>query len=318
MGASRVASLLCAKIADAYRQACLSELAALKPGNVHRFADGHGMCVEEFVVSADVSAGPLTDPSLGLGERIYRAVEATRNAVGCNTNLGILMLCAPLVQALFDDAAGTLRERLLRVLAKADTQDTAWLFHAIQLAAPAGLGHTDRHDVFQAPEAPLLEVMSHASERDLIARQFATGYADLFEYALPRLTHFDRKWRSREWAISGLYLGLLARHTDTHVERKYGLYKAVVTTLRAAELAQSLSSATDPECCRERLMQADEEFKHAGINPGTSADLTVATLFIAHLEPLFPAHLKTIRDYPRVRDSRPGEVGIRSQLSITS
>jgi len=309
---------LSAPIADAYRQACLSELAALKPGNVHRFADGHGMRVEDFVISAEVSAGPLTDPSLGLGERIYRAVEATREAVGCNTNLGILMLCGPLVQALLDGATGSLRKRLRRVLAQADSQDTGWLFRAIRLAAPAGLGHSDRHDVFQAPEAPLVEVMSHASERDQIARQFATGYAELFDYAVPRLARYDRMWRSREWSISGLYLSLLARHTDTHVERKYGLYKAVVTTLRATELVKSLSRATDPESCRQRLMQADEEFKREGINPGTSADLTVATLFISHLQPLLPAHLKKIRDYTRVRDSRPGEVGIRSQLSITN
>ncbi len=307
-----------ARVAEAYREACLSELDALKPGNVHRFADGHGMRVADFVASADISMEPLTEPSLGLGERIFRSVEATHGAVGCNTNLGILMLCAPLVQALFDGSTGSLRERLNRVLARADTQDTAWLYRAIQLAAPAGIGRSDRHDVFQAPSAPLLEVMSHASERDLIARQFATGYGDLFDYALPRLRHYDRQWHNREWSITGLYLSLLARHPDTHVERKYGLYKAVVTTLRATELVKHLSTQADPETCRQRLMQADEEFKREGINPGTSADLTVATLFIARLEPLIPACLDPIRDHTRVRDSRPGEVGIRSQLSITN
>ncbi|MES9852353.1 MAG: triphosphoribosyl-dephospho-CoA synthase [Candidatus Thiodiazotropha sp. L084R] len=60
-----------------------------------------------------------------------------------------------------------------------------------------------------------------------------------------------------------------------------------------------------------RLLQTDHEFKRKGINPGTSADLTVATLFIAHLE-----SLSTVFEHntgsTRVRDSRPNEVGIRS------
>jgi triphosphoribosyl-dephospho-CoA synthase len=301
------------RIGAAYQRACLGELDALKPGNVHRFADGHGMRVEDFVTSAEISVEPLTDPALGLGERIYRAVEATHDAVGCNTNLGILLLCAPLVQAMFDGApsVASLRKRLHPVLSQSDITDTQWLYRAIRLAAPAGLGHADTHDVFQAPSAPLLEVMSHASERDLIARQYVTGYTDLYDYALPRFAQYEQRWRNREWATTGLFLSLLARYPDTHVERKYGLYKAVVTTLRATELSKGLSQAAKPEDYLHRLLQADEEFKREGINPGTSADMTVTTLFISHLESILPAFDKNT-GYSRVRDSRPDEVGIRS------
>ncbi len=302
------------QIAQAYRQACLSELEALKPGNVHRFADGHGMNLVDFVASADASVEPLTDVSYGLGERIFRAVKATREAVGCNTNLGILMLCAPLILAMLEHNRnpGTLQARVNSVLIQASKVDTEWLFRAIQLAAPGGLGQSDKYDVYEQPSVSLLEVMSHASDRDLIARQYATGYQDIFDFALPTFIDFLERWQNREWAITGLYLSLLARYPDTHVARKFGLYKAVVTTLRAGELLKGLKKADRPEDFQSRLMQADKEFKHEGINPGTTADLTVATLFVSHLEPVL-SQFEQNTGLPRVRDTRPSEVGIQNE-----
>ena len=87
------------QLAQAYKNACMAELQALKPGNVHVFSDGHGMTIHDFIKSADVSADIITRPDSSVGERIYFAVEATQNAVGLNTNLGLILLCAPLIHA---------------------------------------------------------------------------------------------------------------------------------------------------------------------------------------------------------------------------
>ncbi|MCP4287621.1 MAG: triphosphoribosyl-dephospho-CoA synthase [Gammaproteobacteria bacterium] len=295
-----------------YQQACWTELKALKPGNVHCFSNGHDMTVEDFVTSADVSADPLTDPAFGLGERIFRAVAATREAVGCNTNLGILMLCAPLIQALLDERLdhGTLREKLRCVLRQAGKEDTRWLFRAIELAAPGGLGRSGKYDVRQAADTPLFEVMAHAAGRDLIACQYVTDYVNLFDFALPRLREFERRWQSREWAAAGLFLSLLASFPDSHIQRKYGLDKANEISRRAAVLSEGLSHADEPEKYRKHLLRADIEFKRKGINPGTSADLTVATLFILDLEPVLSA-FDPKTGYSRIRDSRPNKVGVR-------
>ncbi|WP_245492174.1 triphosphoribosyl-dephospho-CoA synthase, partial [Mesorhizobium sp. M7A.F.Ca.CA.001.09.2.1] len=75
------------------------EIEALKPGNVHLFADGHGMSAAQFMTSAEVSSGPLTDPRLPVGQRMLEAVRATRLAVATNTNLGIILLAGPLICA---------------------------------------------------------------------------------------------------------------------------------------------------------------------------------------------------------------------------
>ncbi len=299
------------RLAAAYRQACMRELDALKPGNVHRYSDGHRMTLEDFITSADVSAGPLTTSGIGLGERIFRGVEATRKAVGCNTNLGILMLCAPLIQALLDEHIERqipLRDRLHRVLSQADESDTQWLFRAIALAAPGGLGTSEKYDIRDAARVPLLEVMQHASERDQIARQYITDFTDLYDYALPCLRACELH---RNWVMTELYLNLLARFPDTHIRRKHGFNKALEVSLHAAELAKGLSQADKPEHYLLRLLQADTEFKREGINPGTTADMTVATLFISYLESMLPA-FEQKTGFSRVRDSRPQEAGVRS------
>jgi triphosphoribosyl-dephospho-CoA synthase len=301
------------QLSAAYRQACLSELDALKPGNVHRFSDGHGMTLEDFITSANVSAGPLTAPELGLGERIYKAVEATHETVGCNTNLGILMLCAPLIQAVYeyDQQAGSFHKTLCKILLDADAKETDWLFKAIRLASPGGLGKSDKYDVFQTPDADLIEVMIHAADRDQIARQYVTGYSDLFDFALPRLHNYQERWQSKEWATTALFLSLLSHFPDTHIRRKSGLYKAVAISLHATELLNGMFQVELPEHYQLRLLQADNEFKREGVNPGTSADLTVATLFISYLETILQAFEQNT-GFTRVRDSRPKEVGIQS------
>ena len=86
-------------IAEAFIAACRDEIEAPKPGNVHVFADGHGMTVPDFLRSAEAAAPALSNPSLPVGARILAAVEATFAAVGMNTNLGIILLCAPLAAA---------------------------------------------------------------------------------------------------------------------------------------------------------------------------------------------------------------------------
>ena len=273
-------------IAAAYRAACALELDAQKPGNVHRASAGHGMTVADFLRSAQVSAGPLTRPGLGLGERVFRAVSATRQAVGCNTNLGILLLSAPLIQAaLAPSAGGDLRQRLGAVLKAADRQDTEWLFQAIRLAAPGGLGASAEHDVSGAAQGTPLEVMRPAAHRDLIARQYTEGFSDLFERAVPLLAVLNDRWQDPAWAAAGLYLDFLGRYPDSHVARKLGLAQAVAVSRQAAPLAAALTGAARPEPYAAALRELDRELKGAGINPGTSADLTVACLLIRGIEP---------------------------------
>ena len=91
-------------LAEVFKAACMAELAALKPGNVHIFADGHGMTVQDFMASAEAASQVIAKPNLSLGQRILLSVQATQDAVKINTNLGIILLCAPLIHTALEAA----------------------------------------------------------------------------------------------------------------------------------------------------------------------------------------------------------------------
>ncbi len=282
-----VVSLSDAALAEAYVRACEIELQALKPGNVSIDASGHNMCADDFLVSAKVSAIPLVARGLGLGERIYRAVAATRAAVSCNTNLGIVLLCAPLLHAMLEAMPERdLRKRLRKVLAAADVNDTEWIYRAIRLASPGGLGRSRTHDVNDPPHVPVVTAMEAAAQRDRIALQYATGFADVFEYAVPRLNECRARWNSDTWSAVAVFLSLLRRFPDSHIARKFGVARARKVSLIAAALEAELMACDVPQALTKQLQAADADLKGAGINPGTTADLTMASLLVLYLERL--------------------------------
>ncbi len=167
------------QIRRAYIDACYQEIEALKPGNVHRFADGHRMNAGQFFESAQVSSHAVSDPALSTGQRILAAVTATRNKIGTNTNLGILLLCVPLAKAA-ETGDPDLQASVTTTLEKLGIDDARDVFSAIVLAQPGGLGSAPKHDVSIEPEVSLLEAMREAADRDMIARQYVTGFADIF------------------------------------------------------------------------------------------------------------------------------------------
>src|SRR5205823_12662527 len=93
------------QVAEAFIASCRDELDAPKPGNVHVLSPAGRKTPEDFVRSAQVAAGPLSVAGARVGRRIFGAVEATRAAVGRNTNLGIILLGAPLAATAEDRAS---------------------------------------------------------------------------------------------------------------------------------------------------------------------------------------------------------------------
>ena len=270
-------------VAAALWRACIEELEAPKPGNVSFASAGHGMTADDFVASARCAADVLGTPGLSLGERVLGSIEATRAAAGCNTNLGIVLLCAPLAQAALSQEPGRpLRAGLARALAAAGVEDTERVFAAIRLAEPAGLGRNARHDVRAPATAPLLEVMREAEDRDRVARQYARCFEDVFDLGLPALAGSRSMW-PREWAVVALYLAFLARFKDSHIERKLGAVTAEAVRLEALDLSGSFDPSKPLAESVEALADFDRSLKNRGVNPGTSADLTVATLFADNL-----------------------------------
>ena len=273
-----------AQLATAYRSACMGELQALKPGNVHAFADGHGMTIQDFILSADVTAEVMTRADLTVGERIFYAAEATNKAVGQNTNLGVLLLCAPIIEAalhLLDSQS--LARNLNQALSALTVSDAGYVAKAIVLASPAGLGKSDQHDVHETPDVSLLEMMRSAQDRDRIAWQYANSFQDIMEFGITRYADALIKWGNPAWSATAVYLSFLAHYPDTHVVRKYGATFADSLRQEASAFEQMHIAADNPKLVQKKLLDWDASLKQRGINPGTSADLTVATLLVSEL-----------------------------------
>ncbi len=272
------------QISSAFLAACRAELDALKPGNVHRHSAGHGMDVTHFERAAEAAAGPITDPSLSVGKRILRATEASVAATGLNTNLGIVLLCAPLAKAASETTfAIGLRRRLDMILAALDEQDATDAFAAIRIANPAGLGQVDEGDVRDNPDRlTLIKAMYLAAERDRIANAYVTAYSDIFDFALPVFQDARRLAIDSDLAVTTLHMSLLAEFPDTHISRKYGATAAE----EIREQARALKAYWSPVASAKSmtpLIEFDAIMKSKGLNPGTTADFVVATLFVAGL-----------------------------------
>lgn len=265
---------------QAFLWACALDVAVRKPGNVSAASPGHAMDARQFMDSAAAAAGPLFAPGQRVGARIEAAVAATRAAAGCNTNLGILLLCAPLAAALECPRPELALPAACRAtLAGLDVDDARAAYRAIALANPGGLGQARDQDVAAAPTVDLRAAMALAAGRDSIARQYACGYADIFGTGLAVLR---AERTSLAAAVQDLYLSFLSGWPDSHIVRKLGPAVAQsVTGEAAAWLARRRHGWNAAD---EREFAAwDEDLKARGINPGTSADLVVCTLFAAAL-----------------------------------
>jgi triphosphoribosyl-dephospho-CoA synthase len=273
-----------ADVAAAGQLACLLEVSAPKPGNVSPEHHFHDTRYEDFLASA-VAIGPALSGAAQqpLGTTIRTAVEATRRWTKSNTNLGIVLLLAPLARAALRPG-GTLRERLAGVLVETTVADAAQVYAAIRQAGPGGLGETAAEDVSDTPTVTLREAMALAADRDAVAREYVTEFALTFEVGVPAIRAGRKEGLAWTETAVEAYLTLLASTTDTHIARKLGQAEAELVSRRAGEVraAGGIRSAAGRKALA--VLEAELRDPRNRRNPGTTADLTCAALFVVILE----------------------------------
>ena len=255
-------------VAAAAQLACVLEVSAEKPGNITPSHDFHDTSYEDMVRSA-IAIGPelARAGERGVGETVLAAVRASRGAG--NTNLGIVLLLAPLARAALDGVP------VAATLDALDVADARAVYAAIRLAGAGGLEERVEHDVRDEPVIGLREAMAAAAERDSIASEYATGFAITFGVGVPALVSALERLPVRD-AIVELHLRLLERVPDTLIARK-----------RGAEAAARVSAgARGVLAGRLTLREFDASLREPGnaFNPGTTADLVTAALFVALVE----------------------------------
>jgi triphosphoribosyl-dephospho-CoA synthase len=273
-----------ADVAAAGQLACLLEVSAPKPGNVSPEHHFHDTRYEDFLASA-VAIGPaLSDAAKHpLGTTIRTAVEATRRWTRSNTNLGIVLLLAPLARAALQ-SGGSLRERLTRVLAETTVADAAQMYAAIRHAGPGGLGASSAEDVSDTPTVTLREAMALAADRDAVAREYVTDFALTFEVGVPAIRASRQEGLGWTEAAVEAYLTLLASTPDTHIARKLGAAEAEAVSRRAMQVRAAGGTQSAAGLKAVAALDAELRDPRNRRNPGTTADLTCAALFVVILE----------------------------------
>jgi triphosphoribosyl-dephospho-CoA synthase len=272
-----------ADVAAAAQLACLLEASAPKPGNVSpgvRFGD---TTYEDFLASA-AAIGPALGAAGAnpVGTTIRRAIQATRRWTNANTNLGIVLLLAPLARAVHGTVdAGDLRTVLGRVLGETTIDDARETYAAIRLASPGGLGSAHEQDVAGEPTVSLLEAMRLAADRDGIAREYATTFQTTFEIALPTLVRARQAGHDWNDAVVETFLTLLATSPDTHIARRAGQDVADDVTRQARAVLQAGGIRTAPGRAAIARMSEGLRDERNRANPGTTADITAAAIFVS-------------------------------------
>ena len=272
------------RVAQAAQLAMLIELSTSpKPGNVDRSHDFEEVKFHHFLISA-VSAYPaFRDAALGLlptGALIRRAVGSWREwGLSQNTHFGSLALLIPLAAAA--GRGGDLRGSVAEVLGETTAEDAVDFYTAFEIAgarvaevADLSLKDPASPDKIRSEGKTLLELMRLSSAHDLVAREWSRGFERSF--LLARLLAERVVELGLNDGVAITYLEALAAVPDSLVASKFGPERAK----EASERARAILGFEVEETLR-LAEELDRKFVDEDINPGSTADLMAAALFIA-------------------------------------
>lgn len=283
------------EIAALAQLACVLEASAPKPGNVAPGRPFRDMRYEDFVASA-IAIGPALGAAgeHSLGQTIRSALRATRQFTTANTNLGIVLLLAPMARAAA--RGGPLRAAVAEVLRQTTVADAVETYAAIREVHAGGLGSAPEQDLAAIPTITLVEAMRLAADRDAVAREYATGFATTFEVGMPALRQARAGGLGWEEATVATFLALLAHQPDTLVARKLGVEAARDISTRAAAVLAAGGPGRAAGRAALAVFDASLRDAHNSRNPGTTADLTAAALFGVLIEEGWvPEHSRNAR-----------------------
>lgn len=270
------------EIARAAQISSILEVSAWKPGNVRKDHNFHNCTYEDFLVSA-VAIGPAFREAAHapVGQTVLRSIEATRKLVGTNTNLGVVLLLAPLAKAAGRGHAGNLRTAAAKVIGALTVADARLVYQAIRLAGPSGLGRVERCDVSnEGIDVTLREAMILAQDWDGVAREYATGFETTFNVGYPALQKLWEHGCRLSESILQTFVTILSVLPDSHIARRNGIAAArQVSELASRILKQGGIFSKHGRRELQRLDGTVCDPQHR-MNPGTTADLVAAALFV--------------------------------------
>jgi triphosphoribosyl-dephospho-CoA synthase len=264
--------------------AMLLEVSATpKPGNVDRIHDFEDVTYEHFLGSS-VGLYPafrkaaLNDHSIG--DLILNAVQAsaTWQRAG-NCHFGAILLLIPLCAAASTSSSiPQLRTNVKKIVESTTTTDAVRFYESfrsvnVRVQEQHYLDVNDPESVrnIKKQKLTLLDVMEISSSNDTIAKEWIEGFPRTFDGA-ELFRRFEESGHSLNKSIVCLFLSLLSEAPDTLVAKKFGSRVALEVSTKAT---QALKNGN--------IEDLDKELITRRINPGTTADLVIGSLFVTLL-----------------------------------
>jgi triphosphoribosyl-dephospho-CoA synthase len=274
-----------------------------KPGNVHRTQDFDDMFYEDFLISGVVigdivrraalrgqkSQKTLNFSEIKLGELILEAVTETNKWVDTNTNLGIIMLMVPLAAAAgMKNDFHNIRTNFTKIMVDTTAEDAVNLYKAIALADAGGMGKRKNLDVTSAEsqiqlienKINMFDILKISAEWDLLAKELTTSMPVTFENGFPTFKRIQTNYSTNSATVQ-TFLNILSQFPDTLISRKVGLKKAEEISHKARDILNMGGILTLDG--KEALKKFDRELSQNNLNPGTTADITAASIMVALL-----------------------------------
>jgi triphosphoribosyl-dephospho-CoA synthase len=294
--------------------AILLEVSANKPGNVNFTANFENTHTEHFLASA-IAAGPIFQKAAKRGIQIANGKRTINKAElgkliklcikdvmewqhGGNTILGTVMLLIPIsvaagmtpINEKYEMDFNILRKNINNIIYASTATDSVHLYEAIELAMPSGLNQAPDLSVNNPQSKQRLitenitlhQVFNISKNYDDICSEWINNYPITFDEAYPYLKEQLTK-TDQNTAIVNTFLKILAQHPDTFIARKAGIEKAKTISTQAKKILEIGGATTTAG--KTAITEFDHNLRKTGNdhNPGTTADITAATLSLCTL-----------------------------------
>ena len=270
----------------AFEYSCKLDVFSIKPGNVCRNYPAYGMTHKDFLQSSMACSDIICEKRMDIGDKIFESVKASMDIVGCNTNLGIILLCAPIANAIYMSEDHKFDQNNLKnVIDSINEKQTKKIYKAINIANAGGMGKKEEFDLnnLKTVNFTFLEAMRFAASYDYIAYQYSTYFNCIINNIAINWRNYFNIMNNDESATTATFLNLISTNPDSLIVRKYGLDKAKEVSERLKGLSDEYCSLKNPNILNNKLLLLDSELKIQKINPGTTADVVVASIFLNRL-----------------------------------
>jgi triphosphoribosyl-dephospho-CoA synthase len=270
----------------AFEYACKLDVFSIKPGNVLIDYPAYGMTHKDFLQSSMACSDIVCEHNMDIGKKILECVKASIDVVGCNTNLGIILLCVPIIEAIYLDEEHKFHQSNLKiVLDGINAKQTKSIYKAINTANAGGMGSKNKFDLKnnKTPDFRLMEAMKFASEYDYIAAEYSIYFDNIINNISKNWRKYFKYMNNAECATTATFLQQISVNPDSLIARKHDLNVAKQVSERFKGLAEEYCKLKNPNILNNQLLLMDSELKIQGLNPGTTADVVVASIFLNRL-----------------------------------